>query len=151
MITSKYSYKLTTVNIYEVRSKFKYTQHLSSMYWWPDNTGYVCQFINLRKIETRELLVQKIFFTTQNRTDTITGICFLSLTFVLQKLYSETNLFVMIHWELWIEKNKYLWKLMPFNIHKVILQINHNKHLRSMSWRSDNANWVWQFRIQRRI
>ena len=30
-------------------------------------------------------------------------------------------------------------------------QIKHTQHLHSMSWRLDNAGWVWRFRRQRHI
>ena len=85
-ITSTYSCKIMTVLIHEVRSQINYTQRLCSISWQPEDAGLVQKFRSRRQIETCKLWVHKISFTMQNRKNTGTGFCWLSLTFVLHKI-----------------------------------------------------------------
>ena len=95
--TSKYSWELTPIFIHKVISQIKYTQHLCSMYWWPEDSNWSRQFWSQRQIENSQLWVHKISFATQNITNTITGFFCLYLTFVLHQTEYYPTFSVMMN------------------------------------------------------
>ena len=66
----------------------------------------------------------------------------LSLTLIslLCRIYISTGL----------KTSKYLFEIIPDKLRKVRSKINHTQHFRSISWQTDDADWVQQFIIRRR-
>ena len=115
----KYSSELTPVKIHELILLIEHTQHLRSNSWLSYNYNLVRKFKIQRQIENSGLQVHNISFTTQNRTNSRKFFCFLFLTFLIQKTWSDPTLFFMMN-----RKHsryitiKYSCKLTPVKIHK---------------------------------
>ena len=134
-----------------MRPQINHTQHLHLDSWRPDNADWVQNLIKRRQIEIRRSRVQKIYFTTQNRTNTGAGFCCLYFIFFYKK-QGTTPLYLLC----WIKNtvsrtSKYRCKITPTSIHEARSQINYTQHFCSKYWWLDNADWVWQFISRRQI